>query len=74
LKRTVNKALYGLLPKLVRPSMFAVQRQTAGSRERESGKRAPGRAYVSAQPMFAVQRKIKGVGSLFLIFKKKSKR
>ena len=37
--------------------MFEVQRQTAKSQERESGKRAPERAYnTSAQPMLAVQR------------------
>jgi len=36
--------------------MFAVQRQTAGSRERKGGKRSPERAYASAPPMLAVQR------------------
>jgi len=36
--------------------MFAVQRQTARSWERRSGKRSPERAYASAPPMLAVQR------------------
>jgi len=36
--------------------MFAVQRQTAKSRERESGKRSPERAYASTRPALAAQR------------------